>query len=78
MPPEEYNRSHKALLCCSCVFCVFVCCCRYMTSTVFCVASQGFASKDVVRVQQLLVLSMGVSYVVGSCVSWIWVFIGRP
>jgi len=49
-----------------------------MTSTVFCVASQGFASKDAVRVQQLLVLSMGVSYVVGSCVSWIWVFIGRP
>lgn len=51
---------------------------RYMTSMVFCVASQGFASRDVVRVQQLLVLSMGVSYVVGSCVSWIWVFIGRP
>jgi hypothetical protein len=49
-----------------------------MTSTVFCVASQGFASKDVTRVQQLLVLSMGCSYVVGSCVSWIWVFIGRP
>lgn len=52
--------------------------CRYMTSTVFCVASQGFANKEVVRVQQLLVLSMGVSYVIGSCVSWIWVFIGRP
>lgn len=49
-----------------------------MTSTVFCVASQGFESKVAVRVQQLLVLSMGVSYVVGSCVSWIWVFMGRP
>jgi hypothetical protein len=50
---------------------------RYMTSTVFCVASQGFGSKNVVRVQQLLVLSMGVSYVVGCGISWIWVCIGR-
>jgi hypothetical protein len=45
---------------------------RYLTSCVFCIAPSGLLSADAELVQQVLVLSTAVSFLVGSGVSWAW------
>lgn len=48
----------------------------FITASLYCVASDGLLSGDAERVQMLLVLTTGTSYVLGGCISWLWVLFG--
>lgn len=43
----------------------------------FCLASHGLISKDAEFVQQLLVLTTGVSFAGGNSISWAWLAVGK-
>lgn len=46
---------------------------RYTVAAIFCLTPQGLLSSDAELVQMLLVLTTNISFVVGGCVSWLWV-----
>lgn len=55
-----------------------LCPCRYLTSCTFCLAGKGLLADDSQLVQMVLVLTTGVSFVLGSCISWAWVAVPKP
>jgi hypothetical protein len=54
-----------------------LCCCRYLTTSVFCLAPHGLISTDAEFVQQLLVLTTSLSFAAGTSISWAWLAAGK-